>query len=74
MRLKFPLEARKHVESWEHVDCLSVAEFVEDDLEYLEFRQELKLTQRKHIDGPEYVPKHGSTIAGPEHYWTATSE
>jgi ectoine hydroxylase-related dioxygenase (phytanoyl-CoA dioxygenase family) len=73
MRLRFPIEARKRIESWEHVDCLSVAEFVEDDLDYLEFRQELNLTQEKSDIGSEYVPKHGTVTAGPEHYWSTTA-
>ena len=74
MRLRFPIEARKCLESWEHVDCLSVAEFIEGNLDYLEFRQELNLTQSKSDVGLEYVPKHGSIAAGPEQYWVAADK
>ncbi|OTB07258.1 hypothetical protein M426DRAFT_8985 [Hypoxylon sp. CI-4A] len=74
MRLKFPAEARRVVESWKHIDIISVSEFVEGEFDYLEFRQDLILTQDKPDPNAPYVPKHGSTVAGPEDYWTPGEE
>jgi ectoine hydroxylase-related dioxygenase (phytanoyl-CoA dioxygenase family) len=69
MRIKLPEAARIRVESWEHVDC--VAEFVEKDFDYLEYTQELNLTQEESDARAQYVPKHGSVTANPENYWSA---
>ncbi|KAI4863363.1 hypothetical protein F4820DRAFT_471550 [Hypoxylon rubiginosum] len=38
MRIRFPADARQRIESWEHIDCLGAAEFVEGDLDYIEAR------------------------------------
>jgi ectoine hydroxylase-related dioxygenase (phytanoyl-CoA dioxygenase family) len=70
MRLRFPLKARPRVESWTHVDCLSISEFVDDEFDYLEFRQDLNLTQENTHPISPHVPKHGSFMVGPEHYWS----
>ncbi|KAI1401792.1 hypothetical protein F4819DRAFT_508058 [Hypoxylon fuscum] len=70
MRVRFPVEARERIESWEHIDCLGVAEFVRGDLDYLESRQELHLTQEKPDPNILYVPRHGTTVIGREHYWS----
>jgi len=71
MRIKFPKAAQACVGSWEHVDCLSVAEFVEDDFDYLGYTQELNLTQEPSNAGVKNIRKHGPAVAGPEHYWSA---
>ncbi|KAF2810737.1 uncharacterized protein BDZ99DRAFT_338891, partial [Mytilinidion resinicola] len=36
MRLRLPSEARKCLETWEHIDCLGTADFVESDFNYLD--------------------------------------
>jgi hypothetical protein len=68
MRLKLTREARKHVESWEHVDCLIDTDFAKHHLDYLDYRQKLNLIREKQKDLPEHVSKHGNIVAGPEHY------
>ncbi|OCK90477.1 uncharacterized protein K441DRAFT_666174 [Cenococcum geophilum 1.58] len=73
MRMRFPSEARKCLETWEHIDCLNTAEFVEGKFDYLEFNQDINLTQTpSDLDAP-YVPKHGSGNVTPEDYWTPST-
>jgi len=57
MRLRLPNETMAVVEAWDHVDCLSVTEFVSGDMDYLEFRQEMNLTQEECDWKEKYVPK-----------------
>lgn len=70
MRIRFPETARKRVESWKHVDCSGVVEFVDDEFDYLSYTQKMNLTQEESNVGSEHLPKHGSANAGPEHYWS----
>ena len=70
MRMKFPSEARKCLEMWEHIDCLKTAEFVEGEFDYLEFNQNLNLTQTPSDSDAAYVPQNRSTKVTPEDYWT----
>jgi ectoine hydroxylase-related dioxygenase (phytanoyl-CoA dioxygenase family) len=74
MRLKLSIESRKRVETWKHIDLLSVAELDEDKQNYLDFRQVLILSQEKSDLEAQHMPKHGSVIAGPEHYWCEAIE
>ncbi|KAI6089807.1 hypothetical protein F4821DRAFT_256811 [Hypoxylon rubiginosum] len=71
MRLRFPIEAKQRIESWEHIDCLGVSEFAEGDLDYLQFQQQLHLTQDKIDPDNPYIPRRGFTAVGPEHYWSS---
>ncbi|KAI0204007.1 hypothetical protein F4808DRAFT_366227 [Astrocystis sublimbata] len=75
MRMKFPLEARSRVESWDHIECANIAEFVDDDFNYLDYRQQLNLAHGQSGGGEEeYAPKHGRIAAEPEHYWSAVCD
>lgn len=70
MRIRFPAEARQHVESWKHIDCSSVAQFVEGRLDYLEERQDLLLTEETTAGEAEYVHGHAPWIPSQEHCWS----
>jgi ectoine hydroxylase-related dioxygenase (phytanoyl-CoA dioxygenase family) len=67
MRMRFPARARELVRSWKSIDCL--AEFCEEEFDYVDYRQELNLTQTPSDTASNYVPKHGAISAGPENYW-----
>jgi ectoine hydroxylase-related dioxygenase (phytanoyl-CoA dioxygenase family) len=45
MRMVFPSNARSRLQSWSHIDCIEAAEFVEGDFNYLDFHQDINLTQ-----------------------------
>jgi len=70
MRMRFPSEARKCLETWKHIDCLNTAEFVEGEFDYLAFNQDINLSQTPTNPEAPYVPKHGSKNVAPENYWT----
>jgi ectoine hydroxylase-related dioxygenase (phytanoyl-CoA dioxygenase family) len=69
MRLRLPKKARALARSWNHVDCVCEAESVEDDMDYLDFAQEMNLTQKERDWKGRYVSKHGSISAGSDDYW-----
>ncbi|KAF2824855.1 hypothetical protein CC86DRAFT_407995 [Ophiobolus disseminans] len=69
MRLRMPMEAKVMLEAWEHVDCLSATEFVENDMDYLEFRQEIILTQGKRVGEEKDNHDHGRIVPGKNDYW-----
>jgi ectoine hydroxylase-related dioxygenase (phytanoyl-CoA dioxygenase family) len=74
MRLRFPRDARATINSWDHIDCMSVADFTDLSFNYLHLCQELNLTHRDYEDDSKYIPRHGSTAATPEHYWSPENE
>ncbi|KAH7070061.1 hypothetical protein FB567DRAFT_613260 [Paraphoma chrysanthemicola] len=69
MRLKLPGAARTIAESWKQVEVLCEAESAKDDMDYLNFAQEMNLTQKERDWEGKYVPKHGCISAGPDDYW-----
>jgi hypothetical protein len=70
MRMIFPSSARQRLQSWGHIDCLKAAEFVAGDFDYLDFQQDINLTQVPLDSTVPYVPKHGSTIVTSRDYWS----
>lgn len=74
MRLRFPKEARMHIESWKHVDCLDIADFVDNDMNYLDFRQDLNLTQEESIAKSGHEGERKSLTAAPVDYWLTDDE
>jgi Phytanoyl-CoA dioxygenase (PhyH) len=73
MRMRFHVEAKKRLESWDNIDCLSATEFVDGEFDYLNFVQQLNLTQISPEAGSKYQPKHGTVTVMPEHYWSPPS-
>ncbi|OCK78960.1 hypothetical protein K432DRAFT_383470 [Lepidopterella palustris CBS 459.81] len=70
MRMKLPSAARKCLETWTHIDCLNTTEFVDNEFNYLEFNQDINLSQTPSDPYAPYVPKHGSGNVTPNDYWT----
>jgi len=70
MRMKFPLQARKYLERWDHIDCLNTAEFTDAEFDYLDFNQSINLSQIPSDPDAPWVPRHGSGNVTTNDYWT----
>jgi hypothetical protein len=69
MRMKLPLEARKCLETWEHICCLNTTEFVDGEFEYLDFNQDINLSKIPSNPDAPWIPRHGSGNVSPRDYW-----
>lgn len=70
MRMKFPYAARSELEVWDHIECLSSTQFVDDDFDYLENNQDINLTQFGSEIYQKTVHQHGADqIVTPNDYW-----
>lgn len=70
MRMVFPSSAKPCLQSWNHVDCLNTAEFVADDFDYLNFHQDINLSQIPSDSTAPYIPKHGSVMVTSQDFWS----
>jgi ectoine hydroxylase-related dioxygenase (phytanoyl-CoA dioxygenase family) len=70
MRMVFPFSARPRLQSWNHIDCLTAANFVTGDFDYLDFHQDINLTPIPLDPTAPYVPKRGSAVVTSRDYWS----
>ncbi|KAJ4985130.1 phytanoyl-dioxygenase family protein [Stagonosporopsis vannaccii] len=69
MRMRYPCSARPLLESWNHIDCLTSADFVANNFDYLAEHQDINLTQIASDPNAPYIPRDSVSVT-PQDYWT----
>jgi ectoine hydroxylase-related dioxygenase (phytanoyl-CoA dioxygenase family) len=69
MRMRFPNSARPLLGSWNHIDCLTSADFITDDFDYLAEHQNINLTQIASDSNVTYIPRNQSVSVTSRDYW-----
>ncbi|OAL47949.1 hypothetical protein IQ07DRAFT_514810 [Pyrenochaeta sp. DS3sAY3a] len=70
MRMLLPSTARPLLQSWTHIDCLDSVDFVEGDFDYLQFLQDINLSQDPLPFSASHVYRQAAATVTAQDYWT----